>query len=121
MPRLALVLLLAALPLATSACGEPGSEPPSADARARRAATADARPEAAGPLQPIALRVPDMSCGLCARPIEKNLQAMGVRDIRANLDTKWVTGRFDPERLTPEAIRAKVEELRFRVTELRAG
>jgi copper chaperone CopZ len=117
MKRIALALLAAALPIAASACDEARSEAPAADAPVQSAASVSAEP--AGPLQPIALRVPDMSCGLCARPIEKNLQAMGVRDVKADLETKWVTGRFDPERITPEAIRTKVEELKFRVTEVR--
>jgi copper chaperone CopZ len=119
MKRFALALLLVALPLAASACDEARSESPAADAPAQPAAPAST--EAAGPLQPIALRVPDMSCGLCARPIEHNLKEMGVRDVKVDLQTKWVTGRFDPERITPETIRTKVEDLRFRVTEIRVG
>ena len=119
MNRFAVALLLAALPLTASACDDARSAAPSADVPAQ--SPASVRTEATGPLQPIALRVPDMSCGLCARPIERNLQAMGVRDVKADLETRWVTGRFDPERLTPEAIRAKVEDLRFRVTEVRVG
>ena len=117
MNRSAVALLLAALPLATSACGDARSDAPSTDVRAQ--STAPGNSEAAGTLQPIALRVPGMSCAQCARPIEKNLEAMGVHDVEADLATKWVTGRFDPERLTPEAIRAKVEDLRFLVTEVR--
>ena len=123
MKRFASALLLAALPLAASACSEARSEGRSAastgEARVQEVAAAGEAP--AGALRPIALRVPDMSCGLCARPIEKNLQAMGVRDVKVDLDSKWVTGRFDPERLTPEAIRGRVEGLKFRVTEVRVG
>lgn len=112
MRRFALLLLLAGFPLASSAC----SEAPAADTRT--AAISDA---AAGPLQPIALRVPDMSCGICAKPIEAKLREMGVRDVKADLKTKWVTGKFDPDRITPEIIRAKVEELKFAVAEVRVG
>lgn len=117
MNRFALALLLAAVPLAASGCDDGRSETPYRDVRAQ--SDAPVHTEAAGSLHPIALRVPDMTCGLCARPIEKNLQAMGVRDVKADLETRWVTGRFDPDRLTPEAIRGKVEDLRFRVTEIR--
>lgn len=119
MKRFALALLVAAVPLSVSACSDARSEAPTADAQLQEVATVSEAP--VGPLQPIALRVPDMSCGLCAKPIEKNLQAMGVRDLQVDLKTKWVTGRFDPDRLTPEAIRGKVEGLKFRVTEVRVG
>ncbi|HUG40674.1 MAG TPA: heavy metal-associated domain-containing protein [Longimicrobiales bacterium] len=117
------VLMLIALFAIAAAC----ADAPAADARTDPAA-AEAAPAADGTqaaaareLTPIALRVPDMSCRLCARPIEHHLGEMGVRDVKADLDTKWVSGRFDPERLTPEAIRAKVEGLRFQVTEVRVG
>lgn len=119
MKRFAVVLLLATSPLFVSACSEAHSASSTDEAHVQEVAAAGEAP--AGALQPIALRVPDMSCGLCARPIEKNLRAMGVRDVKTDLDSKWVTGRFDPERLTPEAIRAKVEGLKFRVTEVRVG
>lgn len=115
--------MLIALFAIAAAC----ADAPAADARTDPAA-AEAAPAADGTqaaaareLTPIALRVPDMSCRLCARPIEHHLGEMGVRDVKADLDTKWVSGRFDPERLTPEAIRAKVEGLRFQVTEVRVG
>lgn len=74
-----------------------------------------------GALQTIALRVPDMACRLCARPIEHRLTELGVRNARANLESKWVTGRFDPQRISPEQIRTEVERIRFRVTDLRVG
>lgn len=112
MRRFAFLLLLAGFPVASSAC----SEAPAADTRAGAVSEAPA-----GPLQPIALRVPDMSCGLCAKPIEAKLRAMGVRDVKADLKTKWVTGQFDPVRVTPEAIQANVEELKFAVTDVRVG
>lgn len=117
MKRFAVALLLAVLPLAAPACDDGRSETPSPAVTAQPAARGHT--EAAESLHPIALRVPEMSCGLCARPIERSLQAMGVREVKADLETKWVTGRFDPDRLTPEAIRGKVEDLRFRVTEIR--
>lgn len=120
------VLTLIALSAIAAAC----ADAPAADARTDPAAagSAEAAPAAddtkaavARELTPIALRVPDMSCRLCARPIEHHLGEMGVRDVKADLDTRWVTGRFDPERLTPEAIRATVEGLRFQVAEVRVG
>jgi copper chaperone CopZ len=105
-PVLALALL--------TAC----SEAPASDAQAPGpAAFGDELPAAT--LRPISLHVPDMSCALCARPIEKKLETLGVREVEANLETRWVTGRFDPERLTAEAIRTGVEDLLFRVAEVR--
>lgn len=108
--------MLVLAPVTVAGC----SRAPEADARETAvAAVGEAVP--AGELHPISLRVPDMSCGLCARPIEHNLREMGVQDVKADLETKWVTGRFDPERITPEAIKARIADLRFRVTEVRVG
>ena len=117
MIRLMLALVLGAFPIALSAC----SEAPAAERSAGSGSAAVEVEAPAGDLRTIALRIPDMSCGLCAKPIERNLQAMGVRDVQTDLKTKWVTGRYDPERLTPETIRAKVEELKFRVAEVRVS
>ncbi len=114
--RLAALLPFLCL-LALSAC----SDVPAADAGSNASASVAAEPAPAAGLRPIALRVPDMACRLCARPIEANLARMGVRDVRVDLDSKWVTGRFDPARLTPEAIRARIEALKFRVAEVRVG
>ncbi len=117
MRRFALALLCAGPTLATACSGAPEAE-----GRSSAGGSAAVQAEApAGNLRTVSLRVPDMSCGLCARPIEKNLEAMGVRGVKADLETKWVTGRFDPDRLSPEAIRRKVEELKFRVTEVRVS
>ena len=114
MNRSALVVILVIAPAILSGC----AEAPEADTRD----TAVASVEEAVPardLQPISLHVPDMSCALCTRPIEHNLKEMGVHDVKADLETKWVTGRFDPERITPELIKGKVEDLGFRVVEVR--
>ena len=116
MRRLALTLMCAGLTLGTACSGAPDAE-----GRSSAGTTAERVEAPAGNLRTVSLRVPDMSCALCARPIEKNLQAMGVHDVKADLETKWVTGRFDPDRLTPEAIRQKVEELKFRVMEVRVS
>lgn len=127
MRRYALALLIAAPGFATACTDTPAAGARhDADGRTEVAAVtatnvAPAEAVPAAELSLIALRVPDMSCGLCARPIEHNLREMGVRDVKADLKTKWVTGRFDPEKLTPAAIRAKVEGLRFRVAEVRVG
>lgn len=111
---------LIATALVASAC----SDAPPADGSAARAepgqiAVPTAAPPPAGALSRIALHVPDISCRLCVRPIEHHLQELGVRDVEVDLETRWVTGRFDPGRLTPDAIHARVEELRFRVAEVR--
>jgi copper chaperone CopZ len=127
MRRSTLALLITASGVAAACSGAPAADARGgADGRTQTAVEMEAGgPPAesvpAAELNSIALRVPDMSCGLCAKPIEHNLREMGVRDVKADLETRWVTGRFDPERLTPEAIRAKVEDLRFRVAEVRVG
>lgn len=115
--RVPALLAFSALAALGTACSEAPAEDPRASTA--DAASADSAPPAE--LSSIALHVPDMSCALCARPIEHHLREMGVRDVKADLETKWVTGRFDPQRLTPEAIRAKIEELQFQVTEVRVG
>lgn len=92
--------------------------PPAAPATPEAGAGA---PVAATATSPIALRVPDISCRLCAAPIEHHLREMGVQEVEVDVRSKWVTGRFDPARLTPAGIRAKIEGLRFRVTEVRVG
>lgn len=113
------VLLLTTFALAASACSDARSAAPAAEARTTTAAAEVKAP--AGPLRTIALRVPDMACGLCTKPIEANLREMGVRGAKADLASKWVTGRFDPKQLTPEQIRARIKALKFRVTEVRVG
>lgn len=70
-------------------------------------------------LRTIVLHVPDMACQMCARPIAHHLTELGVKDIRIDLKTKLVAGRFDPEHLTQEAIRTRVEKLGFRVASVR--
>lgn len=73
---------------------------------------------AAGP-EMIVLTVPDMSCPLCSRSIEARLTDAGLRDIRIDLETKQVTGTFDPSRITPTEVKALVEGQGFPVTESR--
>ena len=116
MSRLVLTMCLAALLLAAGCADAPAEERP-----AERAPVAAAPESPMGEFRSIALHVPDMVCRLCARPIERNLEDLGVRDVKADLNTKWVTGRYDPARLSPEAIRSAVERLKFRVAEVRAG
>lgn len=111
MKRFVFGLVLAALPLATTAC----SDVPAAERKPAIVGSGTAE------LRSIRLHVPDMACGLCARPIERRLEALGLREVKADLETKWVTGRYDPARLTPDSIRSSVEELKFRVAEVRDG
>lgn len=111
--------LIAAAVVASACSDAPPADDSAARAEPGQIGVPAAAPPSAGALSRIALHVPDISCRLCARPIEHNLQEMGVREVAADLETKWVTGRFDPGRLTPDAIRTRVEELRFRVAEVR--
>ncbi len=116
------VAFVAACTDAPAADGRAGAGTADVPASVRHGAVrAAADPAPTGALRPIALRVPDMACRLCARPIEHRLSELGVQDVKADLETKWVTGRFDPGQLSPDAIRNAVEDLRFRVAELRIG
>lgn len=76
---------------------------------------------AAEEMELITLHVPDMSCRMCAKPIAHHLNEMGVEEIKIDLKTKLVTGRFDPARLTPDAIRTRIEKLGFRVASVQVG
>ena len=52
-------------------------------------------------LERATLTAPDISCGHCVMTIEKALGALdGVRQVRANEQTKQVQVEFDPGRVT---------------------
>lgn len=108
------VLILSIL-LALSGC----SDAPAAERRAEAVTENVASDPLAADLQKITLTVPDMACPLCAASVRAQLEAMGTRSVAVDLKTKLVSGRFDAKRLTPEAIRDRVERSGFRVTELR--
>lgn len=111
---LALVALLAT---AAAAC----TDAPAAGDPSAVGATTSAAPAAAAEFHPITLYVPNMACPLCARTIEHRLKESGLRDIRIDLQEKRVTARFDPERLTPEEVKALVTDLGYTVAGIRVG
>ena len=97
---------------ALAACG--AEEPERAD---RGGGGPGAAPAAA--VSTVELVVPGMTCPLCSRAIEARLQEAGLREIAIDLETKVVSARFDPRRVTPEEVKALVEEQGFDVLELR--
>lgn len=69
-------------------------------------------------LSRITLEVPNMACRLCARTITHQLGEMGVEQVQIDLRRKLVTGEFNPERLTSEAIRERIESSGYHVADV---
>lgn len=66
------------------------------------------------------LRTAGMTCGSCARDIEKSLRAKhGVSGVEVDLDGGWVVASYDSKKVMPDAISATVAGLGYwnRVTE----
>jgi copper ion binding protein len=59
---------------------------------------------------------PDMSCGHCVATIEQEVGALaGVEAVKADLPTKQVTIRFDPEVVTIPRIEATLDDAGYPV------
>lgn len=102
---LPVMLLLGTLPL--SACG--GGE--AASAQEVQAAEAEG-------LQRVSFRS-NPYCGGCVASIKAQLEALGVRAVAADLDTKVFTGYYDPARVSLEQIQKAVENVGFTVADLK--
>lgn len=62
----------------------------------------------------VVLRVEDMSCGGCVRNVTTVLKALpGVEDVEVSLEAARAVVRYDPQRVSVEAMRAAVEEAGF--------
>jgi Cu+-exporting ATPase len=69
-------------------------------------------------LEQITLTVPNMACRLCARSIEHALTNAGLTSVAVDLEEKLVVARYDPELITPEAVKKIVTDLGYTVSDL---
>jgi copper chaperone CopZ len=107
-------LVLGTLPLA--ACG--GGE--AASAKEVAVVAEQVRAAEAEGLQRVSFRS-NPYCGGCVATIKAQLEAAGVQAITADLETKVFTGYYDPEKVTPEQIRAAVVKVGYTVEDLKTG
>ena len=62
----------------------------------------------------VTIKVEGMSCGGCVRNVTGVLKALaGVEDAQVSLEQGSATVRFDPARVSVEALRAAVEDAGF--------
>jgi len=62
----------------------------------------------------VTIKVEGMSCGGCVRNVTGVLKALpGVEDAQVSLEQGSATVRFDPARISVEALRAAVEDAGF--------
>jgi copper chaperone len=66
--------------------------------------------------QTVHLKVQGMTCGNCARSVERKLVATpGVTKARVDLDAAQATVEFDGSRVQPEALAEAVRQLGYEV------
>lgn len=59
---------------------------------------------------------PKIHCAGCEQRIGNALRRLrGVRDVQARAETQRVVVRFDPAQVTPDEVRAKLEQLGYHV------
>jgi copper chaperone len=69
--------------------------------------------------QEITLTAPDISCAHCVTTVQKAVGELeGVSFVQAEVDSKNVTVRFDPERVSQAEIEAALEEEGYPVTKI---
>ena len=69
--------------------------------------------------QEITLTAPDISCAHCVTTVQKAVGELeGVSFVQAEVDTKNVTVRFDPERVSQAEIEAALEEEGYPVSKI---
>ncbi|MBD5801686.1 Copper chaperone CopZ [Azoarcus sp. Aa7] len=62
----------------------------------------------------VTIKVEDMSCGGCVRNVTTVLKALpGVSDAQVSLDAAQAVVRYDPAKVSVEAMRAAVEDAGF--------
>jgi mercuric ion binding protein len=71
---------------------------------------------AAGP-QTVVLDVPAMNCALCPISVKKTLERVpGVIEAKASLATKSAEAKYDPEKVSPEALARAVTNAGYPAT-----
>jgi copper chaperone len=69
----------------------------------------------------ITLTAPDISCGHCVQTVQTAVSGLeGVSFVRADVDTKQVVVRFDPERVSQGAIESAMDEEGYPVAKIDA-
>jgi copper ion binding protein len=69
--------------------------------------------------QEITLTAPDISCGHCVATVQNAVGGLeGVSFVQADVDTKQVTVRFDPERVSQARIEAAMDEEGYPVAKI---
>lgn len=67
--------------------------------------------------QQVVLDVPSMNCSLCPISVKKALERVpGVVEAKADLATKSASARFDPEKVSAEALARAVSEAGYPAT-----
>jgi P-type Cu+ transporter len=68
------------------------------------------------------IQIQGMSCAACVRRVEQGLNALeGVSSASVNFATERASVDFDPDAVTPDALKAKIKELGYEVVETQAG
>ena len=69
--------------------------------------------------QEITLTAPDISCGHCVATVQKAVGGLeGVSFVRADVNTKQVVVRFDPEQVSQGQIEAAMDEEGYPVAKI---
>ena len=64
--------------------------------------------------QTVILNVKNMRCQMCSITVKKALQKVpGVEDAKVDLDRKNATGKFNPDRTSPDALAAATTKAGF--------
>ena len=65
----------------------------------------------------VVLDVPGMNCSLCPIAVRKALELVpGVLEVSADLATKSAEAKYDPDRVSPEALARAVTNAGYRAT-----
>ena len=65
----------------------------------------------------VVLEVPSMNCSLCPVAVKKALERVpGVLEAKADLTTKSAEAKFDPEKVSPEALARAVTNAGYPAT-----
>ena len=68
------------------------------------------------------IQIQGMSCAACVRRVEKGLSTLeGVNSASVNFATERASVEYDPDAVTPSALKAKIKELGYDVVETQAS
>ncbi len=62
------------------------------------------------------IKIKGMTCAACVRTIENSVKRLeGVKEVYVNLSTETALLKYDPEKITPEDVAKKIEEVGYKV------